>query len=478
MSISLLRRPALSFLFCISLIIVNTTLYAGEITQEREFYISIPHYKTPANSGDYEASKDGLAFGSPVGGNYTLNLEPDSIAVVAAASTCGAEQGTIHFFAHKSGSPVGLSEISLDNSQSFNYRLTPSTTVVGSSTVGFTLTPIDPSIDAHAVVVITDRTAQRVTHTAHYTAPRVVAEPSVNFGLLALGAEECREITLANPTSEPIEIRNIDVAGGNSAFTIANPTDFPLTIPAGGAQIVKVCGKGTAVGEMTDSLRISLACYTTTTTTLRMQTGQVRVTMGDWNFGEVDKETEVSRDIVIENISVGALPLELYSVDWDDKVHFRTEGIEDDKFPIVLPNVGDTYTFRVFYRPTEASVQNVAIAWFTGNAVLEKTTSTWTGQGKTTVSVSEPNVPHLWLSSIAPQPLSGSGTVHYRLDKPANLTLSVYTILGERILYTNAGMQAAGEYTLPINTANLLPGMYLCRLEAGGQSATQSLLIR
>ena len=483
MRLLFLCRFSLCLLLYINIPLVCTALQRGAATapqtlstdaadtQNIAFAFCISrHYFDVVNSSAQSPS---------AGVNNVINLEPDSIGISATTLECGKVQGTVRFISRKGSTPVGLLNISLDNNQSSNYILVPSTTAEGSSTVDFTLTVDDPSIDAHAVVIVMDRTLQVVTRSYHYTAEKITVAPTaVAFGTLAIGVEKCREVKFTNPTTKPLEVRSIELVDGAGEFTLTSLPAFPLVLPPGQSVSINACGKATSEGEYKNSIRVQLSCYSRAVVALSMHTFRVRVTMDDRNFDEVLVNTEQSQQVIIENISNGEVPVELYSVDWDDKVHFRTEGLEDDKFPIVLSKPGDTYTFTVYYKPTEEGVQNSTVARFTGNTTFDKTTSIWSGRGMLPVSVHEQQPLQFLFSSIVPQPLVGAGKVSYNLDSPVAVVLSVYTILGERVLLADEGIQSAGEHTIPIDAAHLLPGLYLFRLDAGGRSAVRTVLVR
>lgn len=488
MKTALLRRFAALLLLCTSALLTTQTAYAaGEIRAGKEFYSGLPAIKKAAGEstrggaprftayayGNYNATTTGFAYGDPVEVNYALNLEPDIIDITST-SDCGTVQGVVKFSSAKGATPVGLSDIYLDKVSSYNYVLTPSTKVAGSSLVSYTLNVTKPQENAYALLVVVDRTGQRRTVEFTYQAQRISANAYLqDLGTLAVGTQRCTTITLSNPTNEPVQIVSLSLASG-SVYSIT-PLTLPVTVLPGASIPVEVCIAPTSRGTYSDSLVVGLSCYHTTAATLRAKAGEIRVTMGDWNFGETPVGSERSRDVVIENI--GDLPVELTSVDWTDKAHFRTEELEASNFPIVLLNQGDKYTFRVFYTPT-AEESNSAVATFTGNTAADKVTSAWSGVGKIPVSVRENNSNGLRLYTITPQPLSGVGTVHYSLDKAAEVSVSLYTIIGERILLMNTGMQTAGTHSLSLDVSHLPSGMYLCKIDAGGHAVIQSVIVR
>jgi hypothetical protein len=70
--------------------------------------------------------------------------------------------------------------------------------------------------------------------------------------------------------------------------------------------------------------------------------------------------------------------------------------------------------------------------------------------------------------SNQPNPFSMTTMVSYSIDKPAQIELEIYSMLGEVVHRVDVGMQQAGTYQLPFNAGNLSNGVYICRLKANG----------
>jgi hypothetical protein len=83
----------------------------------------------------------------------------------------------------------------------------------------------------------------------------------------------------------------------------------------------------------------------------------------------------------------------------------------------------------------------------------------------------------LTLSAPYPNPASGSATLTYTLDEAAEATLSVYDALGRRVATLASGMQAPGEHMAEFDGSALPSGVYLARLSAGPQQATQRIVL-
>lgn len=330
--------------------------------------------------GNYDATKDGFAYGYPVGVNYALAGPPDSI-VIKAKMLCGNVNGTVEVI-HETDDYAGLHSIVLVKDQSFNYVLTttPSPVELGSDKAEFTLTIIDPTKDAKGVINVIDRTGQVHTRTYEYTPERIIVDKTaINFGSMSIGAKDCRQLTLTNPTAADVEVKNLKYKLGRQEFTMSS-TAFPVTIAAGQSITVEVCGEALAAGSVMDSIMAELSCYNTALTEVKLAAGEPVVTMTDAPFGQVPVGQERSKEVTITNISESDVEVILDKVDWADKTHFRTTGLLD-KLPIRLAKKGDTFTFTVYYKPDTKGVEDKTVAQFEGNTTVTKTWSDWSGTG-------------------------------------------------------------------------------------------------
>ena len=76
-----------------------------------------------------------------------------------------------------------------------------------------------------------------------------------------------------------------------------------------------------------------------------------------------------------------------------------------------------------------------------------------------------------------PNPFNPTTTIRYELPRQAKVSLKVYSVLGQEVVaLVNAG-QPAGHYSVVLNGQKLPSGVYFCRLQAGGYTATKALLL-
>ena len=79
---------------------------------------------------------------------------------------------------------------------------------------------------------------------------------------------------------------------------------------------------------------------------------------------------------------------------------------------------------------------------------------------------------------IAPNPTDGDALVQFSLSAAAPVKLAVYEVMGRRVsTVLNRAPRPAGPQEVVVRTAGWPPGVYYCRLEAGGETATRKMLV-
>ncbi|HEX8297945.1 MAG TPA: T9SS type A sorting domain-containing protein [Rubricoccaceae bacterium] len=76
-----------------------------------------------------------------------------------------------------------------------------------------------------------------------------------------------------------------------------------------------------------------------------------------------------------------------------------------------------------------------------------------------------------------PNPTAGAATVEVRLADAADVSVEVFSVLGQRVARVDAGTLAAGTHALAVDTGAWATGVYVVRLTAGGQTATSRLTV-
>jgi hypothetical protein len=76
-----------------------------------------------------------------------------------------------------------------------------------------------------------------------------------------------------------------------------------------------------------------------------------------------------------------------------------------------------------------------------------------------------------------PNPFSGQTTVSFALSRPMTVDLQVVDVTGRTVARLLQGPATAGSHSQPFDASKLAPGIYFCRLRAGGVESTQKLVV-
>jgi hypothetical protein len=68
-----------------------------------------------------------------------------------------------------------------------------------------------------------------------------------------------------------------------------------------------------------------------------------------------------------------------------------------------------------------------------------------------------------------PNPFNPATTISYELKEDAEVILSIWNIVGQKVTTLVDGMVEAGEHTATWNASDMPSGLYIAQLEVGGQ---------
>jgi hypothetical protein len=76
-----------------------------------------------------------------------------------------------------------------------------------------------------------------------------------------------------------------------------------------------------------------------------------------------------------------------------------------------------------------------------------------------------------------PNPATRQATVEYALPEPAEVTITVYDVLGRRVVQLVNGQEKAGQHTAYLKTKDIPSGSYFVRMRAKDFSETRRLTV-
>ncbi len=87
-------------------------------------------------------------------------------------------------------------------------------------------------------------------------------------------------------------------------------------------------------------------------------------------------------------------------------------------------------------------------------------------------------IPHEYaLHDAYPNPFNPTTTIGYDLAQAGQVTLVVYNLVGQHVATLVNGTMNAGRHSVVFDATVLPSGMYVCRIEAGGFSAMQKMVL-
>ena len=81
-----------------------------------------------------------------------------------------------------------------------------------------------------------------------------------------------------------------------------------------------------------------------------------------------------------------------------------------------------------------------------------------------------------------PNPANPATTIHYAIEQPAPVSLSIYNVTGQMVRHFDFGYRSAGEYTFRWDASNEIgisvpSGIYFYRIQADERAVTRRLLL-
>lgn len=84
---------------------------------------------------------------------------------------------------------------------------------------------------------------------------------------------------------------------------------------------------------------------------------------------------------------------------------------------------------------------------------------------------------HFFGLQLRPNPAAGHSLLHYQLDRPAEVSITIRDFQGREVAHLPRQAQAQGPQVAPLPIGQLSPGVYLVSLRAGARQSSTRLVI-
>jgi len=343
--------------------------------------------------GNWDRSKDGFAYGYPIGINYNSPCE-DSL-VVNDTMICGQVIGRAEVLPENADC-AWLYNILLIEEDNYEFAISPKPEFIpgNSKEAEFTLTPRDPKKKATATVKVQTKSGKTQTLTYEYYPEEIAFEPElVDFGNLQVGDDICgHTFDIVNTSTKvPVTVKNLYLKDGKPEFkinvgSVDYPVSYPFTLQPGERKTIEVCANAPVYTKSTvrDFVIAELSCYEWEEVELIYKMEDPVVRIGDAKWWNIPVDKLVPHEVEIRNESEADVVLTSMSWPDGDKTIFpKVEGLpcgpQGGTFtaPLTLEPYG-VHTFTTYYQPDAIGTHKTE-ALFVGNTTKDKLNSVWEG---------------------------------------------------------------------------------------------------
>ncbi len=249
------------------------------------------------------------SYGHPTSGALAV-VSPDTVApVLTYTPDCDGSVGiktaaTVLDMPNDDSVRSNLSTIVMDPDSSFNYTLDFDAFVAGNSRgTNWRLTVDNPDVDAHALIIFTDRAGNQSCAEVNYTAIKLTINPTVvDFGLMKKGQVATRDITVKNEGTSKTTVTRLQFkAGGAGVFKFVPDLNLPFDLDAGASKQFTVQYTASNDGDIEDSIGVGSDCVFRYRTLVKGKTGEPIIRVSDVDFGQVVVGTTANKTFTVSS---------------------------------------------------------------------------------------------------------------------------------------------------------------------------------
>ncbi|MBC8146116.1 MAG: T9SS type A sorting domain-containing protein [bacterium] len=377
--------------------------------------------------------------------------------------------------------PVGLSSVSLENSVNARVLRTEPSPISGSSRADAFITPIDPSRNAAATVVFTDRTGNRATAPYSYVSQSVGFSWAVDseFPRTRIVDSTHRLYAIQNTSPRDIEIRSITFAKSTVFKVRALAAPLPITLKPAETFDVLVAAVGSAPrGRADDIMRVQLDCIAVDNPVSIVLTAPC-IEVEDVNFFNLDVGETGTRIMRLCNPSPDTLRLDpnpATVITWlGGEFTITNEERQRIAGAVIAPS--DCLPVNVSLK-SNIDGKFMTIITVRSNTVGCRDTAFWKGSIGNVGGVTGSGSEALSYFTNEPNPFSGTTELRFGLEHAGHTTIRIYNSSGEIVRTLIDAHRSIGDHTVTFDANGLPSGSYHCRISSGDWSQTRTIIVR
>lgn len=389
---------------------------------------------------------------------------------------------------------TNLSSITMgpDGSSNYELRVRPFSEGISRSTT-YTLTVMDKSKPAQAIVMVTDQAGNVRYDTVTYGPSSLVMSPTPqDYGAVRLGEKKVMSLTLTNESDAPAQIQEILMSRGTEGFRVLSPTGQILLGSKGSSNasvVVEVeftaaIHRAGSLQTYSDSVSVKDECGIRSLALVHTMIVKPMIEVTDVTF-ELRENQEATKEMIVRNIS----PLEGSVLTISNIIgpnHNPAVKIFDAKtgtalqFPFtLLPN--DTRNLMVTANAPQNGRYRDTI-FFVSDAmeINEGNDYGWLDLLVSgSASVGEGDSWSLGLMNVQPNPAGGPEVeLEYSLGRRSVITIELLDMNGRVLRVVKKEMTAeAGAYRTTLDIQGLAAGTYFARIATSQEARVRRFVI-
>ena len=137
------------------------------------------------------------------------------------------------------------------------------------------------------------------------------------------------------------------------------------------------------------------------------------------------------------------------------------------------------YNYQIIDRDSNQTIKvnNETFSFISGNGITERHFTIKVGDSITRDNEQYTSKPEKFISARCyPNPFNPSTTIQYELSQPAQVVISIFNSLGQRVKKYDMGHKEPGIHHFVFDATGMISGLYFYRVDCGYGLATDKML--